>query len=347
LVTISDRFFDPPRLGGMLEAGVPMQIVAFFTLVVVQSVAILLFKLAQTGGAYTFSPASAVALTELVKLALAATSHALDVRRTGDEWFAGLSVAIMLHYFGLSCLYTTNNILTFFIIQQADPGTLSLFKSIAPYMCAMLLRLAGQTMNQLQWGCVIIQCCAIAIIQYDVVQSVPVLASTSYMLLSLATTITAVSSVWNQLVLKGFSVPLNLQNTMLYSFGVATSLVCFWVGPAKSDKSFLEGYNLLGVALIFFQALHGLAVAFVYKYADAIIKNFANSSVMAVLVCVSALCFGLQVNVHGGLAIVIIIVITYIYMSIATPLPLPFPKPGWQELAEQPDAKGAKEGAPC
>lgn len=305
----------------MGEGGAGMQLVAFFTLVVVQSGAILLFKLAQIGGSYTFSPASSVALTELVKLALAFGSHALEVRHTGNEWFPGLSLPIMLHYFGLSCLYTTNNILTFFVLEKADPGTLSLFKSIAPYLCAMLLRLTGQRLNRLQWCCVIIQCCAIAIIQYDVTKGVPVLSAVAYVLLSAATSITAVSSVWNQLVLKGFSVPLNLQNSILYTFGVLTSTVCFWVGPAKSDKGFFEGYTWLGVLLIFFQALHGLAVSFVYKYADAIIKNFANSSVMAVLVCVSALWFGLDMNVHAGLAVVIIVVTTYIYMGIAITMP--------------------------
>lgn len=331
-----------------------IQLVAFFTLVTVQSGAILLFKLAQVGGAYTFSPASSVALTELVKLALAVGSHALEVRRTGEEWLSGISWPILAHYFGLACLYTTNNILTFFVLERADPGTLSLFKSIAPYLCAMLLRLAGQRLNRLQWCCVVIQCCAIAIIQYDVTKGVPVLGASAYALLAIATSITAVSSVWNQLVLKGFSVPLNLQNAVLYSFGVLTSAVCFWVGPAKSDKRFLEGYTALGVLLVLFQALHGLAVAFVYKHADAIIKNFANSSVMAVLVCVSAVWFGLQMNVHAGLAVVIIVVTTYVYMAIAIKLPVdpPDEKPRENEGVklvgaaddeeDEPDAVGRK-----
>jgi UDP-sugar transporter A1/2/3 len=301
--------------------GIGIQLIAFFTLVSVQSAAILLFKLAQIGGAYTFSPASSVALTELVKLCLAFGSHTLEVRRTGDEWFPGISAPILLHYFGLSCLYTTNNILTFFVLEKADPGTLSLFKSIAPYLCALLLRLTGQRLNRLQWCCVLIQCCAIAIIQYDVTRGVPVLSAIAYALLIAASSITAVSSVWNQLVLKGFAVPLNLQNAVLYTFGLITSVVCFWIGPAKSDKGFLEGYNLLGVLLILFQALHGLAVSFVYKHADAIVKNFANSSVMAVLVCVSAIWFGLKMNVHSALAVIIIIVTTYIYMGIAITLP--------------------------
>ena len=51
------------------------KLVAFGVLVLVQSWALLLFKICQTNGAYTFNPASSVALTELAKLALADALH--------------------------------------------------------------------------------------------------------------------------------------------------------------------------------------------------------------------------------------------------------------------------------
>lgn len=51
------------------------QLGAFVTLVVVQSMAILLFKLCQQDGKYTFNPASSVALTEICKLGLAGSLH--------------------------------------------------------------------------------------------------------------------------------------------------------------------------------------------------------------------------------------------------------------------------------
>ena len=51
------------------------QLGAFSILVVVQSFAILLFKLCQKDGRYTFNPASSVALTEVCKLVLASTLH--------------------------------------------------------------------------------------------------------------------------------------------------------------------------------------------------------------------------------------------------------------------------------
>ena len=69
--------------------------------------------------------------------------------------------------------------------------------------------------------------------------------------------------------------------------------------------------------LVLFQAFHGLAVALVYKYADAIVKNFANSCVMAILVVVSAYAFGVVTTLHSWLGVAGVIITTYAYMNIA------------------------------
>lgn len=181
----------------------------------------------------------------------------------------------------------------------------------------------------LQWVCVVIQCCAIAIVQYDTCKGGSVLPVRAYYLIGIATAITAVTSVWNQLVIKGFAVPVNLQNAIMYSFGSVIA-IGFYVQSCYNQKrpetkGFFEGYTQLAMLLVVFQAFHGLAVAFVYKYADAIVKNFANSSVMAILVIVSAAFFSLSTNVHSWLGIVIVLATTYCYMNIALKLQEPSP----------------------
>ena len=101
-----------------------LQIGSFFVLVAVQSTALLLFRLCQTSGAYEFSPASCVALTEACKLVLASTLHLRHVRSTGDALFHNVTPKIVAHYFGLALCYTVNNQLTFYCLQMVDPGTL-------------------------------------------------------------------------------------------------------------------------------------------------------------------------------------------------------------------------------
>ena len=70
-----------------------------------------------------------------------------------------------------------------------------------------------------------------------------------------------------------------------------------------------------------FQAFHGIAVSLVYRYADAIVKNFANSAVMAILFIVSAYFFALPTNLNSWLGVVIVLTTTYCYMNIALKLP--------------------------
>ena len=309
-----------------------LQIGSFCTLVAVQSTALLLFKVCQVQGSYTFSPASNVALTEMCKLGLAGSLHISATNKARAEgspskgYLDGLSLRIVLHYLGLAVLYTVNNQLTFLCFELADPGSYALGKSVAPYLCAVLLRLSGDKLNALQWACIVLQCSGIAVTQYDPCKHTGYLPTRAYMLIALSTLITAVSSVWNQKVVKGFDVPVNLQNSVLYVFGSLIAILSFWNGamnPTKGPKEigFFEGYTWLAVALVIWQAFHGLAVTLVYKYADAIVKNFANSSVMAILVVLSVYFFNLTSNLDSWLGVMSVLVTTWVYMNIAIKMP--------------------------
>jgi len=271
-----------------------------------------------------------VALTEVCKLALAATLHYQYVSSTKKPFFENVNVRIILHYVGLSTLYTINNQLSFYCLELADPGSMALGKSIAPYLCALLLRVNGQMLHALQWVCVIVQCCAIAIVQYDACTGTGYLPLKAYYMIGAATSITAVTSVWNQLIIKGFDVPVNLQNSIMYAFGSVIACASYAHSAATSRGTgkhahitFFEGYTPLAIMLVLFQAFHGLAVALVYKYADAIVKNFANSSVMAILIVISFYFFSLQTTLHSWLGIVIVLTTTYCYMNIALRMPPP------------------------
>ena len=72
------------------------QLGAFVTLVIVQATAILLFKLCQQNGKYTFNPASSVALTELCKLGLAFTLHYQYVQTSKKPFWENVSVRTAL-----------------------------------------------------------------------------------------------------------------------------------------------------------------------------------------------------------------------------------------------------------
>ena len=182
----------------------------------------------------------------------------------------------------------------------------------------MMLRFLGTKLNELQWVCIVLQCICIAITQYNACKAAAIASGAAYAMIGIAVSITAVSSVWNQKVVKGFDVPVNLQNALLYVFGLLIAILSYVAIPdAEHPNGFFYGYSLLAIFLVVFQAFHGLAVTLVYKYADAIVKNFANSAVMAILVLVSAYAFGATTNLTSYLGVAGVLVTTYAYMNIA------------------------------
>ena len=128
---------------GSLAAAYSLKIASFLALVALQTTAILLFKVCQEHGAYSFSPASSIAMTEALKFAIASSLHVRHYKSSDGPLLAGVTTPIVLNYAGLSALYTINNYITFEVHTIADPGSYTLGKSVTPYVVAAMLRLTG------------------------------------------------------------------------------------------------------------------------------------------------------------------------------------------------------------
>ena len=89
-------------------------------------------------------------------------------------------------------------------------------------------------------------------------------------------------------ILKGSSASLWTRNIQLGLFGFITGLMSTFAkdGDKILEKGFFYGYDGLVWSVISIQALGGLLVAVVIKYADNILKGFACS----VSIIVSAIC---------------------------------------------------------
>jgi hypothetical protein len=149
---------------------------------------------------------------------------------------------------------------------------------------------------------------------------------------------------------------LHAQNIALYTFGVVLNLAIFFLEPAlhsftdqhvlhtsnggnsESDlgtaayilpplvellssliqrsSTFFDHYTLPVLLIIACNSLVGIAVTSVYKYADAITKNIANSLIAVILLVVSVLFFGLSVNVTMAASAVVVITANYLYFTV-------------------------------
>lgn len=325
---------------------VVQHLVVFVGLTFMHALALLVFKLCAVDHKYPFSPASALVCTEATKLCLATFLHHRELASMPEEsrpagiiasfrqtatlkvWAATAAVAL---------LYAVNNLLSFYLVAQTDPGTLAIAKATVPYLCALLLRLLGRPITDIQWCCIILQCTGVAVTQYhtsgsahggepsgDVNSTATEIGADDggtryepamYVVLFVAILVTAISSVFNERIIKKFNAPLQQINMIMYLVGVILAALTFLTVPRYADKEFFEGYSAMTVLLIAVQAFYGLCVGYAYKYADVIIKNLSTSTTLALLVFVSYALFNAPLTFYSVAGVIIIVVTSYLYLK--------------------------------
>eukprot|EP00178_Gracilaria_changii_P014133 TRINITY_DN40119_c0_g1_i1.p2 TRINITY_DN40119_c0_g1~~TRINITY_DN40119_c0_g1_i1.p2 ORF type:complete len:392 (+),score=65.87 TRINITY_DN40119_c0_g1_i1:402-1577(+) len=305
------------------EYDVRIKVVACLSLVCVQLFASIVLKLANAGGKYTFSPQSSLAWSELIKLVLSLLYILYDERsvrgttqclREQSSWRLGW------HMFGLAALYCFNNALMFWLFARADPGSITLIKSGATVVSALMLYFVrGLRLSVCRWMVISVQMLALVVAQFDACEGRAHLASHVYAVLLLSLFNSSVANVWNEHVIKRFTkASLGVKNVYLYLMGALLNIAVFTNSRVtdKSTPAFFEGYNAMAVAVVCSNAFMGVAMNVVYKYADAVVKNIATSTTTVLLVIISAVFFGGRDNMMVFLGGGIVVMGTYLYFAI-------------------------------
>jgi len=119
----------------------------------------------------------------------------------------------------------------------------------------------------------------------------------------------------------------------MYILGFILNFICYQATKIQSDLAcdagvalclrqpgFFEGYSIAAVLVIICNSMIGIAVTYVYKYADNIMKNIATNLSTAVLYILGIMVFGVTSKVLGLVGYVIVFLSTILYV-------LPPPKP--------------------
>jgi drug/metabolite transporter (DMT)-like permease len=217
-----------------------------------------------------------------------------------------------------------NNQLAFVLFLYVDPASVSLFKSLSSLEAAILLWTFFELdINQIQWASIVLQIIGLVIVQYDACKSSPLFAPQLYFILIGSSLITAICTVINEYLIKTCNVELNLQNTILYSFGFMLNLSVFLLFPniyGHGRKGFFEGYSWIVVAVLGCNSILGIAITFVYKYADAIVKTFSTACATGILLFLNVTLFHVHANLTSFLGASVIFIASYIYFSSSAKL---------------------------
>jgi hypothetical protein len=293
------------------------------------------------GGKYTFAPASALAIAEAAKLCISFFLHVQDfegtrghardtplrekVKAAVAHLFEVLDMNSIFQISTLAFLYCFNNQLSFFINGGADPGSIFLFKSGSTVITAVLLRVVlGRQIAELQWAAICMQVFGLVVTEWNPCEGRPLLPDLYLMLMTFSTCCTATAAVRNDYMLKNFALSMHVQNIVMYAAGAVMNACAFALLPAyltnaRDDVGFFDGYdNPSACMVVLFNALIGLAISSVYKYADAVVKTFATATVTVNLVILSSL-YGLQQpSVVAWMGVLVVVTATAMYGRITS-----------------------------
>ncbi|KAF9364641.1 hypothetical protein BGX34_000877 [Mortierella sp. NVP85] len=123
-------------------------------------------------------------------------------------------------------------------------------------------------------------------------------------------------------ILKGAEADMWIRNIQLCISGSLFSLLAMFYDRQKIfEGGLLQGYTLMTWIVVANQALGGLLVAIVVKYADNILKGFATSLSIIISGIISVYFFDFEPSIQFQVGALIVILSTYLYGRPDSPVP--------------------------
>lgn len=285
----------------------------------------ILVHLMEVDGAIPWSSSSMVFITELTKLMLSVGLYLPEVRERGRFECPPFRSALL--YLVPAVLYALNNNLAVYIQLQMDPATYQVLGNLKILTTAVLFRLIiKKPLTRIQWASLVVLFAAGVSNSWGGLQNSGkkgITASTLHItplglfMITAYCTVSALAGVYTEYVLKKqASLNINLQNSLLYMFGVGVNLATFAVqSRGRQDGSYdlFRGFTGLTWVLIFSQAIGGMIMGVIMKFASNISKLFLVSSAMVLTTVLSVIIFHLQLNLFFFLSLVFVVAAQYMY----------------------------------
>ncbi|CAF4077385.1 unnamed protein product [Rotaria magnacalcarata] len=190
-----------------------------------------------------------------------------------------------------SGLYAIQNNLLFIALSYLNAATYQVtyqLKILTTALCCVFM--LGKKIDKHQWVSLCMLAIGVAFVTWPSSDEVTKRASTQIQkswtqqfigfgaVLS-ATLTSGFAGVYFEKILKTGPTSVWVRNIQLAIFGTIFGLVIVFLFDARAvmDKGFFQGYSTVVWIVIFLQAIGGLIIAAVIKYADNIIKGFATS----------------------------------------------------------------------
>jgi len=271
-----------------------------------------------TRGGFDYSVPSSTMLSEALKLVISVVLLVLSVvRGQVNAVLNEDSLAEFFSYMLPAAIYFVNNNCIFFILQAVDPTTFQLLSQMKTIFTGLLFRVfLKRHLTAVQYLALVTLACGTACSQLP--SSGKHLKSGAGhataplfgMLLSLLSSLlSALGGIYNERLLKGRpTASIHWQNIQMYIWGVGFNAIAAWQkdGTAMARNGILAGFNRSAWLVVICNALNGLAISAVLKYADNIARVYAHAIAMMVTMAVSTQLFNAPITPQLVLAVTLV-----------------------------------------
>lgn len=301
---------------------------ALFLLVAQMVGLVLLMRMSRTShveGQPMYLASTAVFIMELMKLGICCC---VITYQTEGSLISELkehvteSPAEMLKLSVPSFLYTVQNNLLYFALSNLDAATYQVCYQLKILTTAVFsMVLLQRTFSPKKWAALVLLTVGVSIVEisgsHDDTKSDSEKQSQFIGLVAVlcAACTSGFSGVYFEKILKGSQTSLWLRNVQM---GIPSVIIAFITVYAKdatavAQQGFLGGYTPLVWTVVTVQAVGGLIVAVVVKYADNVLKVFATSFSIVVSCVISAIFFDFHASMSFVIGASLVVVSTVLY----------------------------------
>ncbi|CAG8583591.1 13196_t:CDS:1 [Ambispora leptoticha] len=277
--------------------GLPYKYVSLITLVVQNSTLVIVMHRSRVmvPKDQQYFASTAVFLAELIKLFISlymagrtqiTEKGSLSIYDLYQDIFSSDAWKLMIP----AALYTIQNNLQYVAVSLLDAATFSVTYQLKILSTALFsVILLKRSLSGLKWFSLVLLTFGVALVQFPSDKSTNSAAEdddegmerfVGLGAVAVACIISGLAGVYFEKVLKGTHATVWTRNVQLSLFSLFTALIMgvWWKDGANvAEKGFFFGYNMVVWSAISCQAIGGIIVALVVKYADNILKGFATS----------------------------------------------------------------------
>ncbi|KAJ1661648.1 UDP-galactose transporter Gms1 [Coemansia sp. RSA 1813] len=317
--------------------GIPLKYISLVILTIQNSTLVLVMRYSRIVSTERYYTSTAVLLSELTKFfvclyisskeSVKENGGRLSVSRVYADIMGGDSWKMLIP----AALYTIQNNLQFVAVSLLDAATFQVsyqLKILTTALCSVIL--LGTVLNVNRWVSLVILTLGIILVQLPSSPADGAADTSTSPLMGLvvvfvACVLSGLAGVYFEKVLKGSRKSVWTRNVQLSLFSMIPALFGVFVvdGAGVRQNGFLYGYTGWTYLAIACQALGGLVVAVVVKYADNILKGFATS-ISIILSCLASVWFfDFHITLPFMAGTAMVIYATYMYGTATSSSAIP------------------------